>query len=737
MATDKVLMVVPFDTPGMETSVYRTRIPKGMMEEAIGIDGRFRGSYRNFPGFVRIKKLQVGAVDISSVNFFHVVDAPQPAGTGGNYRVRGYIVRHGTTITFFRYKESSSTWDTLTVASAISTTCKIGVTVYGSMIIVVLDDAAGTAKIFQSTAAAVSDFSAAAWATEGAAPDYDAGGDADVGGYMRYGRYMFAYRYVDETTGGPGTTSNMSGVLIHDISDTEYDTHLIGIKRPAAQTPPAAATHVELYRSISVEVAGSVYEGGVLYKEKKIAIAAWTTGTIHTMGTLSDEQLVMEDRLDPVLDTVGTAPRTAIIHTHQGVLFMEGENGESIRWSNVRKGQPENFNALNKYPMSPSSGRMLKIITADDNVYVLCESSIYKLTLAGTRILIKRAHANFGLASYRAIDTLGPDVVFMAGNGLAVLNGGSGEILGVTSSRRIVDLEGWTSGTIHIATDAALGVTFVLGGNYPGITDDEEAGDGCILLWHETKVMNMLVGMGGFVAAAGGTHPENGGADRAQFITSDGIVVTPNLDLTVAPTMLGVAGTVNGTTTSGGTTNLVDSTAAFDATAVGARVYLIDSDAATYTVRKVKTWNSGTSLELMDLSGNAVTVAVDTKYTISPVPCRITPPPMGGDFERTIVKSLSLCNTWNSSDATNGLVRLSVLTGDGGRRLQADMGDDNALREMKSLGEMPERTTVSLNRAHPRITAQVEIVCAGARFELTGLQMGVILTDSRRSKVPE
>jgi len=732
-ASGKVFAEIPFEKPGMEAGVFRTKIPEGLMEEVIGIDGRFEGSYRNFPGFTRVKDLATEG----DVTFFQVVDAPQPAGTGGNYRVRGYIVRHGTTITFFRYKESNSTWDTLTVASGVSTTCRVGVSVSGSLIIVVLDDGVPTAKIFQSTATSVTDFSASAWAAEGTKPDHDAGGDATTGGYLRFGRYGFAYRYVDASTGGPGTVSTISDKLILDVTDKDYQTQLVGIKRPAAQTPPASATHVDLYRTISVEVAGTVYEGGILYKEKRIAIADWTTSTVHAMGTLPDETLVVQDRYDPLIDGVGEAPRTSAIFTYQGVTFMEGENGMHLRWSNPRKVQPENFNALNEYPMASNAGRILRILAAGDNLYLFCEASIYLVSLAGTRVMVRRIHSNVGLASYRAIDVVGPDIIFMAGDGLAVLNGSTGEVLGVESSRRIVDLEAWASADIHVATDARLGATFVLGGDYPGVTAEEETSDGCIVLWHGKKVLNMLVGMSDFVACSSGTHPEDGGADRAHFITNDGVVVVPNLDLSASPTMLGVSGTLNGTTTSGGTTNLVDSAASFEDSAVGARVYLIDEDGATYTARKVVSKVSGTSLQLSDLEGNPVTMAEGTQYTISPVPCRITPPPMGRDFQRIVARSLTLCNPWSSADSTNGLARLSFLTGNGGQRLIKDIGEDSATREMKSLGALPERTSASLNIAQPRVTAQVEIVCAGARFELTGVQAGIILTSSKRSKEPE
>jgi len=544
---------------------------------------------------------------------------------------------------------------------------------------------------------------------------------------------LMAYRYVNDTAGGPNSKSALSELYVHEVTDTDARNHLVGIKRPAAATVPSGATKVELFRSVSVDVAGTVYEGGVLYKEKEISTSVWNTWTTHQMGTLPDEVLVQQARYDPLVDAVGTAPRTATIHTYQGIVFMEGENGESLVWSNVRALQPENFNALNSYPCPRGTGRLLRIMQAEDDIYVLGEQAILRVMLAGSRVLIKKVHSTLGLAYYRAVEAVGADLIFLSTKGLAILNGTTGQALGVAAASRVVDLKKWTSSDVYVVTDSRLGATFVVGGDYPGITVDEETGDGAIVLWHDNKVMTMLVGMSVFAAAATGPHPVDGGGDRAIFITSDGIVVVPSLDLDIGPTMLGVLGTVNGTTTAGGDTYLEDSTAAFSETAVGSRVYLVDVDGAEYTVRKIVSFVNSTKLKLADLDGNDVTVSAGTVYTISPVPFRVTPRPFGGDFERVTLRSLAVHPTWTDADTTTGYFRLSALTGKGGRRLLPDVGDDGEERAMVAMSSLPERTSKDLLIGGPRVTVQVEAVSAGARFELTGAEASITLRVSKRS----
>ena len=358
------------------------------------------------------------------------------------------------------------------------------------------------------------------------------------------------------------------------------------------------------------------------------------------------------------------------------------------------------------------------------------------MTLAGGRVLVQRKHGGIGLSHYRAVSVVGPDLMLMSTKGLAVLNGSTSEIGSIVQAQRIQDEKDWMNSDCHMATDSVLGATFCLGGDYPGVTTDEEAGDGCMVVWHDSKCLSMLVGMSQFVACSTGPDPRTGGGDRAQFITSDGVVVVPHRDLTAYPTMLGVTGTVNGTTTSAGSSAIIDSAATFGDTAVGARVYCVDEDNATYAVYAVTAKASATELTVTDLDGNVVSIANGTMYTVSPIPFRVTAPPLGTDFERVKLSNATLCcasSEHSGSTPDTALFRLSGHTGSSGRRLSQDIGTNGSVYAMKDMGRLPENTCASLQIAGPRITLQVEAVCSGARFEVTGLKATQSVTNSVRS----
>lgn len=719
---------IPLVAPAMDASRWRTRLPDGVLEEAIGVDGRFIGAIRNFPGFSRVTQLTVSGVAISSVTFIAVVDVP---GTDqATYtRYRGYVVRHGATVTYFRY--TAGAWTSRQIATGISTTAPIGVTTAGKWIIVTMEDRTGWFFAGDATLAADIRTFSGANRTAPTAPTAAAGSDAANGGYLEFGDYQFAYRYRDDTN---GYNFALSGLLTRRVTDANTTTTLLGIEKPVGEATATGATHLQLFRTIAATVANTVFDGGVFYLEKTVTVAQWDAAA-QTMGSRPDIELVQLTQFDPVADANGAAPTTAPVVAHQGIVMMEGDHGESIRWSNIRKFEPDNFPGTNEYYLPEGAGRLMALSEAEDNIYGLCDSSIMLIQIVGGRILGRRIYSSLGLSSRYAHAKVGPDLVFMSQAGLMTLSGNTGQVFRVAEADRIVQYFGWNTATdIWAASDAVLGATFVLHGDYPGPTAEEKTDDGCLVIWHGSKLMTMLSGMGDFVACASGPDVENGGAERAHFITADGIVVMPNTNTASGtPTLLGVAGTINGTTTSGGTTNLVDSEAAFDDTAVGARVYLINSS-NDFTAYAVAAKNSGTSLQLTDLAGNAVTVPTATKYTISPVYMRLTPRALGGDFGRVVLSSIGVCCPWSSANATNGKFRLSTITGASDRLPFVDLGSDGDVKKLAAMSDLPEDTMSNVNIAGPRVTVQCEALCAGARFEITGLRLTGRLTPSSKTK---
>ena len=85
----------PIDGPFMDAGQAASRLKPGFMSKVVGIDGRFRGSAKPFPGFKAVKDLSDLDATISDITFFRYVEFQRGS---ANEMLRGYIVRWGSTL---------------------------------------------------------------------------------------------------------------------------------------------------------------------------------------------------------------------------------------------------------------------------------------------------------------------------------------------------------------------------------------------------------------------------------------------------------------------------------------------------------------------------------------------------------------------------------------------------------------------------------------------------------------
>jgi hypothetical protein len=256
-----------------------------------------------------------------------------------------------------------------------------------------------------------------------------------------------------------------------------------------------------------------------------------------------------------------------------------------------------------------------------------------------------------------------------------------------------------------------------------------------VCIWHGTNTVTQLEDMY-FTLASGGSHPTAGGRPRAFYITNACRVVYPDAERgETKKTMMGIGGTVNGTSTAtaGGdsTTKLTDSTAAFDSTQSLAECYLhILSGTNKGLSRKIST-NTGT---VITCAAFPAAVPSGVRYTVSPIPVRLRLWPLGLSqdigypryiFRRWLTRSIAvhLASLAGEYAGVNGLVTVGAY-----RRLEDSMAVTADITMAASAAECYGPLSADGLVLEPG----VEIVAANVDFELIAVQIEVNYTKSKK-----
>jgi len=660
----------PILGPYMDAGRHPTAVERGTFSRLAGVDGRFVGCLRPYPGHEAVTfgagnyflgDVVTGLTDIS---FFKYVLLQR--GTNASDELRGFLVRgevEGVTeVHFVYYDTNAGAWASHEVNSGgeeESSTAAMDVAFHGPFMYIFLEGNSEYPRTVWYDGSTWQDKTMGPQWTTLAAPTVAEGSDGT--GVIDAGVYLVAYRFYDSTR---DLYSGMSAVAEVTTTADGNEIDLTAIPHPGGGVDVHESFDtIQVFRTISVNVADSQFDGGILYLDNEIPLnAAWTSGnkTGEAGETYRDEELVQQTMFDPWEDVAGTPPSSGVATFYQGCTFA-GEaptakgGGGGIRWSRTTDFDPENFNAAHKYRGRLGDGVVLSLMQAGEVLYALTEAVIYRIRKSGVQLGIHRLHDGRGITAAGAGHAVGDDLVLLTPLGLAVLNGRSADLQIQTQVDRIIhdDWAGYLSDVVS-GYDAYMGASFFIN------TSRNEA----LVLWHVTKSATLLKNCH-FVGITTGPLPESGGGARAFFVTKEGRVSYPDEDRDGTGTMQGVAGTVSGSETTGGSkVTLTDSAATFDDSVIGAYVLAVTGDNAG-EYQRITARPSATSLTVTAFTHN---LAAGDRYVISPVVFEMRLPPLPSStqgipiLEQRVAEHVSLYATGHSgiTDNPNALWKVSA-----------------------------------------------------------------------------
>jgi hypothetical protein len=628
--------------PYMDAGRHPMALQDGTYSKVVGVDGRFIGSLKPFPGCQRLtfgtnkNRLLDLIANSSEFNYIKAVTIQRGAtsDTLNGFAVRAKI--SGTwQIVFVYYDTNATTWSSYTII-AVAETTRIDVTASGRYMYVAAEGIATCPRVVYWSGSALTQKAMGPQYLTLVAPTVTGASSA---GALAIGTYGVAYRFYDSAR---NIYSAMSAVVTYDLA---VDDKQIALTMPHPGGTPNDFDTVQIYRTISVGAAGSTFDGGILYQDSTMAMpAAWTTGTqvLAAGATLTDTQLVQQGVYDPWADVAGQPPNSGVIHYWQGCVFMaaaptESGGGSGFRWSNTTAYMPEQFNASQRYVGQLADGVVTRFVEAGSTLYALTSTVIYRMQKAGTVIAFDRFHVGRGLTAPHAAHAVGNNMLLMTPMGVSLVGGNEMQIFSQLDRIMYVDWAGHL-GEVVSASDAYMGASFFFNTN----ASHQDA----VVIWQVTKTCTRLLQCP-YVAATTMPHPVSGGGQRAFFLTTDGIVTYPDAERAGNHTMSTISGTLNGAVTTASATALVDSAATFgtgDAGGViGAYVYMLTGTHAGLLYRITANTNTTTLAVAF-----GTTTAIGDRYAISPVPFELVLPPMKSttqdvpDFERRIWKGIQI-----------------------------------------------------------------------------------------------
>jgi len=371
--------------------------------------------------------------------------------------------------------------------------------------------------------------------------------------------------------------------------------------------------------------------------------------TYHT-----DEGLITQEQWDNYFHEFGPAPRMKRFLGFDGMLvgvtdIHEPSNvgddweetqrwPEAFVWSALHLNEPENFPTANYWPLDDPAEHVLSLEAGSSTAFAVTNNGVYRVVRnGGTLSFIKSASRIGGVSRYSQA-VIGNSLYFVSQSGVKEVDGYTGQIENVQLLHRLVtDDNQWakTLNSIHMEYDAFSGCLILLN------TSLNE----CVLFWEATGAVTKLKDCP-WVFLTSGPDVLSDGANRAFFVTAGGGVQVIDAYRQMGKRTMcgaGAAETVNGTVTSGSSTQIIDSAATFPANCEGFKAYILSGDCLGNEVT-ITTRVSDTTLTVSGLSGS---LAVDDRYTIAPIYAKLTFPQLPGDgvndpFVAKIVSGMSV-----------------------------------------------------------------------------------------------
>lgn len=614
--------------PALDMRRHRAAVEPGVLTRAAGVDGRYAGAIRRFPGMRRLKQITFNAGEdaISNVQFFRYVSIQRG---NSSDRLRGFVIcaydsgdsRYD--VEFHYYDTSTSAWARYELDTNVGAAPEIDVAVSGKYLYYVQQGS--EARVVYHTGSALTEKDmgpTATFVTPGAWTS--AAGGTDGSGVLEANHeYGVAYRLWDQARNvysGLSTPTFVTLGSAHDKIDLSLTT-------TAAMT--AQFDKLQIFRTISAE-AGGVYGGGVFYKVATATIAAAPGPNTYALGVtdgLNDREVAQQDYYDRILDGVAATPLAGRVATYQSTTFLAGVPGTGVEdlraevhWSPLHTFAPESFPYEGRYRLPSQDEEVVAFQEVGDYLFAVTPTVLYRFERIGNTLTIGRVHHGWGSAGRFAVGELDESLLLVGPGGVCMVKADSlSNVLVGALDRLVTDSSEWggSLSAVSIASDSAMGCTFILN------PDENEAA----VIWRSTNTVTFLEDTN-WALGTSGVIPTTAGNDvpRAFFINDNGLILYPDAYRSETKlTMTGVGGTVNGTTTSQDGTNpttvLNDSGATFDTSSglVGSYLHILSGDLAGES--QVITANDGTSITV----GSAFTdsIASGVRYSVAPIPFRL------------------------------------------------------------------------------------------------------------------
>lgn len=739
-----------FDAPSVDFRENPGLMPPGSFSRLAGVDGRFKGRLRRFPGFRRYVAIPktIGGDTFSYIGrsnggFVFFKGFALQKDSESAYLLRGFLFlasvdgAHDDLYAYY-YKTETAAWET-----------KKLLTIPGSAIIAI--DATWdhrhiyvTGETVGATAFAyILRYDGTNWQSDNlipsAAPAYTADPSAaSEGGQLRVtrGSTAVAYRIVYPAHDKYEQLSAIKTVQAPAAGDAFYVTATISL--PANTW--AKSRYIEFYRTVQSGY-NNTEQIGRLYLERIVDVGLASNSSLtldwgKTTTGLSDDALVQQDTLDPqetkVVTTLPNQPHhieyyedTVFTSTGPGSV-TQGTDLEVLRWSALTLKRPNLFPVEYRRRLPDLSVRVKDIVPVGPFLAVIYDSGLLRLHKSGFKLSIDTIHNRFGSTSRLGSVAVGSNLYMVSSVGVLICDMLSGQLEVFPTTQHLFD-DGnrWKSdlANIQAAFDSVLGTLW-----FWNPTQKEG-----LILWLNEGTLTELHD-GPFAAVTTTAPPVEGGLPRAFFLhdqlannTFDVYVVDETLAAETRSMRGGVATdsvtgkTVawNDTVATGSATNTVKitgTTRVFHADMVGFYIRFL-SGTNKGQRRKVLSVDSTTQITLDSVLGTAP--ASGDLFAIAAIPFLVTLWPTSPTlFDVDKVNAGVALVTELSGDTGSGNPNMT-LTYQVFRPTNMTTAANDAAG---TLSTVPKTTAAGLAYAHNLIVPGVEQWASNVQFDLTGLR---------------
>lgn len=498
---------------------------------------------------------------------------------------------------------------------------------------------------------------------------------------------------------------------------------------------------VEVFRSINL---GRSTEGAILYLEQSLTMpgtsGAWDALTV-TLGTTLDEALVYWDQYDPSKDIVKNPPAGGAIGYYGGMTFLSSDldenGGRDTSHSSPMHDSMEYFSTYNTRKGTTLEGRPLRYLPAGDVLVLLATNSVTHIQKNSSdgSLIYTVFHYNRGLSAKLAAHTVGNSILYLTNNGLHLLNSNDMNIGRIQTADGLL-LDDWKD-DLHKVTsgyDSLMDASYLLNPDTGQI----------LQIYHSTQSISLLE-EAWFSFVSEGLEFD-GDAQRAYFATENGRVVVADSKRTGTGTMMGLNSGIDYTQT--------HSVSSYDApynrvypsdtalfvlgdVLLGLVVSVFQSDGTVFTSRVASYDEEEGYLVLTDSMTSAP--PKDSIIVISPVPFEARFAPVRytedqkawGDFHRIVLTGVmaKFENLVKNRAGSYNKAKVNAYRQGVWIQGKTHMGLDN--RGM-TLSKVPSETALELSVDGVDVEPTIQIVDTGISFDLTCLDVSVILGNSRK-----